>query len=96
MTAEVFQRLHQPDGAVGRSGIGNEKLESASIIGASIIRSYFQDGVDPDGALTQVDSLALAAIPNLPPGAFPPVVLPFDPTSTTPISLVAVDSGDLG
>ena len=36
--------------------------------------------------------LAAAAIPYLPPGTLPPVVLPFDPTSTTPVCLVALDS----
>src|SRR5207244_9660019 len=30
--------------------------------------------------------------PNLPPGTLPPVILPFDPTSTTPVCLVALDS----
>src|SRR3954470_7118235 len=64
---------------------GTKRQESRSIIGASIISNYFQEGVDPSGALTQVNSLALAAIPNPPPGTLPPVVLPFDPTSTTPV-----------
>jgi multidrug efflux pump subunit AcrB len=73
---------------------GTARQESRSIIGASIVRNYFQGDVDPNGALTQVNSLALAAIPNLPPGTLPPVVLPFDPTSTTPIGLVALDSSD--
>src|SRR5262245_9921551 len=73
---------------------GTARQESRSIIGASIIRNYFQGDVDPNGALTQVNSLALAAIPNLPPGTLPPVVLPCDPTSTTPIGLVALDSQD--
>ncbi|HEX3726523.1 MAG TPA: efflux RND transporter permease subunit, partial [Pirellulales bacterium] len=68
------------------------RQESRSIVGASIIRNYFQTNVDPNGALTQVNSLALAAIPNLPPGTLPPVVLPFDPTSTVPVCLVALDS----
>src|SRR5262249_56864335 len=53
-----------------------------------------QGDVDPNGALTQVNSLALAAVPNLPPGTLPPVVLPFDPTSITPVSVVAIDSDD--
>ena len=44
--------------------------------------------------MTQVNSLALGGIPNLPPGTLPPVVLPFDPTSTTPVCVVAVDSTD--
>jgi multidrug efflux pump subunit AcrB len=75
---------------------GTKRQESRSIVGASIVRNYFQDAVDPNGALTQVNSLALASIPNLPPGTLPPVVLPFDPTSTTPACVLAVDSDDPG
>jgi multidrug efflux pump subunit AcrB len=71
---------------------GTSRQESRSIIGASIVRDYFRSDVDPNGALTQVNSLALASVPNLPPGTLPPVVLPFDPTSTTPVCIVAVDS----
>jgi multidrug efflux pump subunit AcrB len=71
---------------------GKKWQESRSILGASIIRNYFQDGEDVNGALTQVNSLALASIPNLPPGTLPPVVLPFDPTSTTPVCLVTLSS----
>jgi multidrug efflux pump subunit AcrB len=73
---------------------GMLRQESRSILGASIVRNYFQGDVDPNGALTQVNSLALAAIPNLPPGTLPPVVLPFDPTSMTPVCIVAIDSDD--
>lgn len=73
---------------------GTSRQESRSIVGASIVRDYFRSGVDPNGALTQVNSLSTAAIPNLPPGTLPPVVLPFDPTSTTPVCIVAVDSPD--
>src|SRR5258707_8259207 len=73
---------------------GLARQESRSIVGASIVRDYFRGDVDPNGALTQVNSLALAAVPNLPPGTLPPVVLPFDPTSTTPVCIVAVDSPD--
>jgi multidrug efflux pump subunit AcrB len=76
---------------VGQSN-GLKRQESRSIVGASIVRNYFQSDVDPSGALTQVNSLALATIPNLPPGTLPPVVLPFDPTSSTPVALVALDS----
>jgi multidrug efflux pump subunit AcrB len=71
---------------------GMQRQESRSIVGASIIRNYFRGDVDPNGALTQVNSLASAAIPNLPPGTLPPVILPFDPTSTTPSCIVALDS----
>jgi multidrug efflux pump subunit AcrB len=71
---------------------GTSRQESRSIVGASVVRDYFRGDVDPNGALTQVNSLALAAIPNLPPGTLPPVVLPFDPTSTVPVCIVALDS----
>jgi multidrug efflux pump subunit AcrB len=71
---------------------GTARQESRSIVGASIVRNYYREEVDPNGALTQVNSLASAAIPNLPPGTLPPVILPFDPTGTTPVCLVALDS----
>jgi multidrug efflux pump subunit AcrB len=71
---------------------GTARQESRSIVGASIVRNYYRSGTDPNGALTQVNSLASAAIPGLPPGTLPPVVLPFDPTSTVPACLLALDS----
>ncbi len=71
---------------------GTARQESRSIVGASIVRNYYREDIDPNGALTQVNSLASAAIPNLPPGTLPPVILPFDPTGSTPVCLVALDS----
>jgi multidrug efflux pump subunit AcrB len=71
---------------------GTRRQESRSIIGASIVRNYYSDDTDPSFALTQVNSLATAAIPNLPPGTLPPVILPFDPTSSTPVAIVALNS----
>ncbi|HWE37521.1 MAG TPA: efflux RND transporter permease subunit, partial [Isosphaeraceae bacterium] len=71
---------------------GTMRQESRSIVGASIVRNYFFGDVDPNGALTQVNSLALSTLPNLPPGTLPPVVLPFDPTSTTPVCIIALNS----
>src|SRR5438445_4915424 len=71
---------------------GRKYQESRSIVGASIIRNFYEDDVDPSSALTQVNSLASAAIPNLPPGTLPPVILPYDPTGTVPVCLVALDS----
>lgn len=74
---------------------GMKRQESRSINGTSIVRNFFQDGEDPNGALTQVSSLSLATLPYMPPGTLPPVVLPFDPTGTTPIALIAMDSKTL-
>ena len=44
---------------------GTARQESRSIVGASIVRNFYRDEIDPNGALTQVNSLASAAIPNL-------------------------------
>jgi hypothetical protein len=54
----------------------------------SIVCSRIQDDVHPNGELTQLDSLAFAAMPNLPSGTLPPVVLPLDPTSRTSIAII--------
>ena len=61
---------------------GTSRQESRSIVGASIVRNYYRQDVDPNGALTQVNSLASAAIPNLPPGTLAarhPAVRPHQP-----------------
>lgn len=75
---------------------GTSRQESRTILGASIVRNYYRGDTDPNGALTQVNSLASAAIPSLPPGTLPPVILPFDPTSTIPACILAVDSKTQG
>jgi multidrug efflux pump subunit AcrB len=71
---------------------GGRKIESRSIVGISIARSYFRSNVDRSGALTEVNSYAGWEYPTMPPGTLPPVVLPYDPTSATPVCLVALDS----
>src|SRR3954451_15846698 len=71
---------------------GGRRLESRSIVGISIVRDYFRSNVDRSGAMTEVNSLAGWEYPTMPPGTLPPVVLPYDPTSATPVCLVALDS----
>lgn len=75
---------------------GGRRIESRSIVGASIVRNYFRSGTDRSGALTEVNSLAGWEYPTMPPGTLPPVVLPYDPTSTTPVCLLALDSESQG
>src|SRR5580700_10833681 len=75
---------------------GTQRQESRSIIGASVIRNHYSGDVDVSSALAQVNSLSTAAIPNLPPGTLPPVILPFDPTGTTPVCMVALNSKTQG
>ncbi len=88
----ITNRMERWTGTAG----GMLRQESRSILGCSIVRNYFHSDIDPNGALTQVQSLALAEIPNLPPGTLPPIVLPYDPTDTVPSCIVAVDSSSEG
>ncbi len=90
--ADITSRMERQTGQAA----GTVRQESRSIVGASIVRNYYADGTDPSGALTQVNSLATAAIPNLPPGTLPPVILPFDPTAATPVAIVALNSKTQG
>ena len=69
---------------------GCQRVESKSTLGVSVVRLYFQDNIDPNGALTQVNSLALGTLPTLPPNTLPPVVVPFDPTATIPLGTLTV------
>jgi multidrug efflux pump subunit AcrB len=74
---------------------GVRHVESKSVPGVSVVRLYFRDDVDPNGALTMTNSLALGTLPTLPPNTLPPVVLPFDPTGTMPLGILTVSNKDL-
>jgi multidrug efflux pump subunit AcrB len=71
---------------------GAEVVESKSVPGVSVVKTYFRDDVDPNSALTVTNSLALGTLPTLPPNTLPPVVLPFDPTGTMPLCILTVES----
>lgn len=74
---------------------GAFQVESKSILGVSVVKIYFRDDIDPNGALTLTSSLALGALPTLPPNTLPPVVLPFDPTGTLPLGILTVSNPSL-
>ncbi len=71
---------------------GTIRQESRSLLGVSIIRNFYADDVDLGAALTQVNSLVTTEIPSMPPGTLPPVILPYDPTASTPVCLIALNS----
>jgi multidrug efflux pump subunit AcrB len=73
---------------------GIRQQESRSILGVSIVRNYFYPEVTEGEALSSVLSWSQAVLPHLPPGTLPPSVMPFDPTSTVPACLVALNSPD--
>src|SRR5260370_28122621 len=74
---------------------GAQIVESRSVPGVSVVKIYFRDDIDPNGALTLTNSLALGTLPTLPPNTLPPVVLPFDPTATMPLGILTVSNPSL-
>src|SRR5579863_453449 len=68
---------------------GIDHMESRSLAGVSLIKVYFRPGVNPDSAVTQIASLAMAEISHLPPGTLPPFVLKMD-ASSLPVCLVTM------
>src|SRR6202042_3359634 len=46
---------------------GMARQESRSIVGASVVRNYFQPDADPGGAISQTLSLAMSQLATMPP-----------------------------
>src|SRR5512147_2564782 len=70
-------------------GSGIDHMESRSLPGVSLIKIYFQPGIDPNSAVSTISNLAMANLRRLPPGTLPPVVLKFD-ASSLPVCLVTL------
>src|SRR5438128_10694985 len=71
---------------------GDSRQESKSMVGVSVVRDFFREDIDPNTAMAQVTSLAMSDLYYLPPGTIPPMVMPFDPTASTPLALISVSS----
>jgi multidrug efflux pump subunit AcrB len=72
--------------------VGIERQESRTMIGVSVVRDYFSEGMDPNAAFAQVASLASADLYYLPPGTVPPMVMLYDPTAPLPTAYLAASS----
>src|SRR5712664_1646452 len=68
---------------------GIDHMESRSLPGVSLIKIYFQPGMDADAAVSIISNLAMADLRRLPPGTLPPVVLKFD-ASSLPVCLISL------
>jgi HAE1 family hydrophobic/amphiphilic exporter-1 len=75
-------------------GSGIEHIESRSLPGVSLIKIYFQPGINADSAVTNISNLAMANLRRLPPGTLPPVVLKFD-ASSLPVCLITLKGDGL-
>jgi len=88
MEKDISTRLERWTG----QSAGIARQESRSMIGVSIVKDFFHEGVDPASAIAQVSSYAMSDLFYLPPGTIPPMVMPFDPTATVPLALITVSS----
>ena len=70
-------------------GSGIDHIESRSLPGVSLIKVYFQPGIDPNAAVSTISNLAMADLRKLPPGTLPPVILKFD-ASSLPVCLITL------
>jgi hydrophobic/amphiphilic exporter-1 (mainly G- bacteria), HAE1 family len=66
-----------------------EHMESRSLPGVSIIKVFFQPGVDLNSATASLGNLAMANLRHLPPGTLPPLVIKSG-ASSLPVTLVTV------
>jgi multidrug efflux pump subunit AcrB len=88
MEKDITTRLERWTG----QSAGIARQESRSMIGVSIVKDFFHEGIDPASAIAQVSSYAMSDLFYLPPGTIPPMVMPFDPTATVPLALITVSS----
>src|SRR5450631_1207758 len=70
-------------------GSGIDHIESRSLPGVSLIKIYFQPGMDQNTAVSSISNLAMANLRRLPPGTLPPVVLKLD-SSSLPVCLITL------
>jgi multidrug efflux pump subunit AcrB len=70
-------------------GSSIEHIESRSLTGVSIIKVFFQPGMDADAAVAMIGGLVTAEMSRLPPGTMPPVVLKLD-ASSLPVCLLTL------
>jgi len=88
MERDITSRLERWTG----QSVGIEHQEARSMLGVSVVKDFFQEGIRLDTAMSQVTSYAVSDMFYLPPGTVPPMMMPFDPTASVPLCLVSVSS----
>jgi multidrug efflux pump subunit AcrB len=68
---------------------GLSRVESRSIAGLGLQKLYFEPGADIGAAIAQINSVSATATRNMPPGTFPPIVLPYN-AGNVPIAQLTI------
>ncbi len=88
MERDIMSRLERWTG----QSVGIEHQEGKSMLGVSVVKDFFREGISLETAMSQVTSYAVSDMYYLPPGTVPPMVMPFDPTASVPLCLVSISS----
>ncbi|MFQ5670623.1 MAG: efflux RND transporter permease subunit [Acidobacteriota bacterium] len=91
MERDIMSRLERWTG----QSVGIEHQEAKAMMGVSVVKDFFHEGITLDTAMSQVTSYAVSDMFYLPPGTIPPMIMPFDPTASVPLCLVSVSSPDM-
>nr|MDP9128433.1 efflux RND transporter permease subunit [Pseudomonadota bacterium] len=71
-----------------------EHIESQSLTGVAVVKTFFQPDVNIDVALSQITAIAQTLLRAMPPGTTPPLVLSYN-ASSVPIMQLALSSPQL-
>lgn len=71
-----------------------EHIESQSLTGVAVVKTFFQPNVNIDVALSQITAIAQTLLRAMPPGTTPPLVLSYN-ASSVPIMQLALSSSQL-
>ena len=71
-----------------------EHIESQSLPGVSVVKTFFQPSVNIDIALAQITAIAQTLLRQMPPGTTPPLILSYN-ASSVPIMQLALSSPQL-
>jgi len=92
---EMEQRItSQFERAATTTVSGIEHLESQSLAGVSTVKIFMQPGTSVDGAIAQVAAVSQPILRQLPPGAFPPLVMAYS-ASNVPVLQLGLSSPTL-
>lgn len=85
---EMAERITtQFERAATTSVAGIEHIESQSITGTSVVKVYLRPGVSTNGAVAQVAAVSEPILKSLPPGATPPIVIPYSASDVSILQL---------
>jgi multidrug efflux pump subunit AcrB len=71
-----------------------DHVESQTLTGISVIKIYMHPGANLAQAIAQTTSISQSAVRAMPPGATPPLIIPYSATSV-PIMQIAMESDQL-